>query len=171
MARNAVFDMLRRKRGPAKNQKKGGAKGSVPLLKESIQLGYVSQDLHPRKSILRRERKLRSNRAVKLSKGTWHQMKIRERKRSIAVNYSEVRIFMSEVFAHLRLGERSQDVTLHQERCARRAAWNLAKNIYKHKNAETASFYSPIEARATPAPTSKSPRENSRSIPELQWTC
>ena len=38
---------------PSKKLKKGGAKGSVALLKESVQLGCVSQDSHPRKSILR----------------------------------------------------------------------------------------------------------------------
>ena len=30
-----------------------------------------------------------------------------------------------------RFGERSHEKTLHQERCARKAAWDLAKNIYK----------------------------------------
>ena len=52
--------------------------------------------------------------------------------------------------------ERSQEVTLQQERCVRRAAWDLARKFYKLKNADKATLYSPIEARATPAPTSKS---------------
>ena len=47
----------------------GGAKGSVALLQESTQLGCVSQDSCPRKSILREEGKLGSKRAVKFSKG------------------------------------------------------------------------------------------------------
>ena len=55
--------------------------------------------------------------------------------------------------------ERTPDKTLHQERCARRVAWNLAKNVYKLKNKAKATFYSPIEARAMLAPTSKSPKE------------
>ena len=42
---------------PNKRSKEGGAKGSVALLKESIQLGCVSQDSHPRKSTLRKEGK------------------------------------------------------------------------------------------------------------------
>ena len=36
---------------PSNKSKKGGAKGPVALLKESIQLGCVSQDSYPRKSI------------------------------------------------------------------------------------------------------------------------
>ena len=35
---------------------KGGASGSVALLKESIQMGCVSQDSFPRMSILKKEK-------------------------------------------------------------------------------------------------------------------
>ena len=37
---------------PSKKSKKGGAKGSVALLKESTQLGCVSQDSYPRKHLM-----------------------------------------------------------------------------------------------------------------------
>ena len=47
----------------------------------------------------------------------------------------------------------------HQERRARRVARDLAKHVYKLKNADKATFYSSIEARVMPAPTSKSPEE------------
>ena len=73
---------------PSKKSKKGGAKGSLALLKESIQLGCVSQESHPRKSILRKEGRLGSNHAVKFSLGTWHHIKNRERKGPIARTYS-----------------------------------------------------------------------------------
>ena len=33
------------------------------------------------------------------------------------------------------------------------------ENVYKHKHTDKATFYSPIETRATAAPTSKSPEE------------
>ena len=65
---------------PNQKSKKGGAKGPVAKLKESTQLGCASQDSYPRKSILREERKLGSNHAVKFSQGTWHQIKIWESK-------------------------------------------------------------------------------------------
>ena len=42
-------------------------------------MGCVSQDSYPRKSILRESGKLGTNHAVKLSKGTWHQITIPSR--------------------------------------------------------------------------------------------
>ena len=48
---------------------------------------------------------------------------------------------------------------MHEERCARRVAWNLAKQIYMLKNADNASFHTPVEARVVPASTSKRPDE------------
>ena len=65
---------------PSKKSKKSGRKGSVASLKESLQLGCVSQDSHPSKSIQRKGRKLVSNHTVKFSKGTWHHIQNRERK-------------------------------------------------------------------------------------------
>ena len=58
-----------------------------------------------------------------------------------------------------KFGESSHEETLHQERCARRAAWDLAKYIYKLKDADKATFYTPIEAKVMPALISKSPEE------------
>ena len=142
---------------PSRKSNKSRGKGSVALLKESIQLG-VSQDSHPRKSILRKEGKLGSKHTVKFSKGTWHHIKIRERK-------GPSRGFIHKCEPHERnlcapkFEERSQEETLHQERCARRAAWDLAKSVYKLKNTGKATFYSPVEARAMPARTSKLPED------------
>ena len=48
---------------------------------------------------------------------------------------------------------------MHQEGCARRAAWDSAKNIYKPKNSDKATFCNPIEAKAMRAPTSTRPEE------------
>ena len=49
MATNAISDMMRQKEG---------AKGLVAILKESTQMGCVSQDSHPRKSTPRAKRKI-----------------------------------------------------------------------------------------------------------------
>ena len=73
--RTCFFRHVKAEEKPSKKSKKGGAKGSVALLKESTQLGCVSEDSYPRKSIQRAEGKLGSKHAVKLSKGTWHQKK------------------------------------------------------------------------------------------------
>ena len=108
---------------PSKKSKKGGARGSVALLKESAQFGCVFQDSHLRKSILREERKFGTKRAVKFSKGTWHQIKMRERK-------GPSRGIIQKCEPHEcsrcapNFGERSHEETLHQERCARRVAWD-----------------------------------------------
>ena len=75
---------------PNKKSKKGGANGSVAILKESIQLGSVFQDFYPRKSILRESGKLGSKHTVKFSKGTWHQIKNSGKKGSIARSYPKV---------------------------------------------------------------------------------
>ena len=71
-------------------------------------------------------RKMGSKHAVKFSKGTWHHIDFRERK-------SPSRGVTEKCEPHERnpcasmFEERAQEETLHQERCARRVAWNLAK--------------------------------------------
>ena len=111
------------------------SKGTVAILKESIQLGCVSQDSYLRKSIQRKSGKLGSNHTVKLSKGTWHHIKIRKRK-------GPSRGVIQKCAPHERsacapkFDERSQDETLQQERCARRAAWDLVEIFHKPKNSD-----------------------------------
>ena len=103
---------------PNRRSKKGGAKGPVATLKESIQLGCVSQDSYPRNS-----------------KGTWHQVQIRETKgpsRGIIQKCAP----LERSHCAPKFGEISHEETLHQERCARKAAWDLAKNIYRLKHSD-----------------------------------
>ena len=51
--------------------------------------------------------------------------------------------------------DRSQEETEWQERCAREAAWRLAKNVLKLKEHERATFFSSPEHRCLPASTLK----------------
>ena len=51
---NCHFRHVEAEGKPRKRSKKGGAKGSIATLTESQQLGCVSQDSYPRKSILRK---------------------------------------------------------------------------------------------------------------------
>ena len=67
MAKNADSDML-----TLMAEEKVCGKGSVALLKESMPLGCVSHNSHPRKSILRKEEQWRSNHTVKFSSGNVH---------------------------------------------------------------------------------------------------
>ena len=122
----------------------------------------VSQDSYPRKSILREQGKLGSKHTVKFSKGTCHQTKIRERK-------GPSRGIIQKCAPHARspcapkFRERSHEETLHQERCARKAAWDLARNIYKLKNLDKTTFCTPIE-KGMPAPTSTRPEEREFAV-------
>ena len=99
---------------PSKKSKKGGAQGSVALLKESIQLGCVSQDSYPRKSFLGN---MGSMHAVNFSKGTWHQIKIRERKGPSWGIIQKCAPRQRSPSAP-KFEERSHEQTWHQERCA-----------------------------------------------------
>ena len=55
--------------------------------------------------------------------------------------------------------DRSQEETEWQERCAREAAWKLAKNILKLKEKDKTTFFSPSENRCMPAPSTLKPEE------------
>ena len=103
---------------------------------------------HPRKSILRKEGKLGSNHSR-------NHIKNRDRKGPSRGVFSKSVNLMSGIGAVPDVQEWTQDETLHQERCARRAEWDSAKNVYKLKHTDKATLYFPIEARAMPASTSK----------------
>ena len=116
----------------SKKLKKSGVIGSVALLKESVQFGCPSQDSYPRKSILRKERTLGSNHTVKFSKGTLAPYKnsgIKGPSRGVIQKFEPDECNPCAP----KFEERTQDETLHQGRCARRVAWELAKNVYKLK--------------------------------------
>ena len=147
----------------SKKSKKNDAKGSVALLKDSFQLGCVSQDAHPSKSMLRNGRQLGSNRAVTFSKGTWApDRKFGNERVHREESFKSVNL-MSAVLAP-RFEERSQDETLHMGR---------GDNVYKLKDPDKASFGSPIESTSSRRrPFQNLQRnENSWSIPEHQCTC
>ena len=55
--------------------------------------------------------------------------------------------------------DRSQEETEWLERCAREAAWRLAKNILKLKEIDKTSFFSPSENWCLPAPSTLKPEE------------
>ena len=54
---------------------------------------------------------------------------------------------------------RTQNKILRQERFARKAAWNLGKDVYKLKKKAQDTFYSLAEAWVMSAPSSKKPDE------------
>ena len=119
MARNAFFDMLRQKESLARSQRR-----VVQWISCGIEGVYTifceSQDSYPKKSILREPGMLGSKHTVKFSQGTWHQIKIRERK-------GPSRGIIQKCAPHERspCAPKFED----QERCARKAAYHSAKKF------------------------------------------
>ena len=115
-----------------------------------MQLGCVSQDSYPRKIILRESGKLGWKHTVKFSRGTWHQIKIRERKGPEVLSKS-VRL-LSVVFArrnsrkdHMRGLCTEKDAPAQQ-----RGIWR--KTFTKLKNSDKTMFDVPDEVKATNKP-------------------
>ena len=59
----------------------------------------------------------------------------------------------------MKFEDRSHEETERQQRCARSKAWNLVNNIYKSKEKDKATFYSPAEEWVLPAASTKAPEE------------
>ena len=59
----------------------------------------------------------------------------------------------------MKFEDRSQKETERQQRCARGKAWDLAKHIFKLKDKDKATFYSPSEERVLPAASTDEPEE------------
>ena len=96
-------------------------------LKENIQIGCVSQDNPQKKSILQKDGKLGSNYTVKFSKTAMRTQKFWKERVSQKCEPQE------RVPWAPKDEERTQNETLRQERCAREAAWNLARDVFKVK--------------------------------------
>ena len=129
----------------SRKSKKGGAKGSVAFLKESTQLGCVSQDSHPRKSFLQ-DGKLVPNHTVKFS------TKIRERKVHREASLKSVNVTSAiRALPDLRTGHKTKRCT--KKDAHRRVAWEMYTSS---KIRIKLRFTLPM---ATLAPTSKSPEE------------
>ena len=64
----------------------------------------------------------------------------------------------------MKFENRSQEETERQERCARGDAWRLAKNIYKLRETEKATFYSPTDEWILPAASTIKPEEREFAV-------
>ena len=122
-------DMLRQRK-PTKKSKKGGAKGSGALLKESTHLGCASQDSYPRNFILREEGKLGSNAPSNAPKAPGTNEKLLGKRIHREENLQKCEPHERSPCSQ-KFGERSHEETLQQEGCARRVALDLATIICK----------------------------------------
>ena len=59
----------------------------------------------------------------------------------------------------IKFEDRSHEETERQERCAQSKAWDLAKNVYKHKANDKATFFSPAEMWVLPSASAREPEE------------
>ena len=122
------------------------------------QLGCVFQDLKPPKSFLRKSTDMqRPIQRVKFTKTIAHHTKIRDQNPPLGMicpGDPQQRNTNAPKFE-----DRSQEETEWQERCAREAAWRLAKNIFKLKEKHETAFFSPSENWCLPAPSTLKPEE------------
>ena len=144
--RSGQFD----KRGDQKMERKS----SQRRLSDARQLGCVFQDMTPPKSILRKSTDMpKPIQRVKFKKAIARHTKIRDQNPSLG--------FFCPGSPHERSSnapkfeDRSQEETELQEQGAREAAWKLVKNVFKLKEHERATFFSPSENRCLLAVTLK----------------
>ena len=137
-----------------KGDKKLERKSSQRRLSDARQLGCVFQDMTPPKSILRKSTDMpKPIQRVKFTKAIAGHTKIRDQNPSLG--------YICPGEPHQRspnapkFEERSQEEREWQERCARGGAWRLAKSVFKLKEHERATFFSPSESRCLPASTLK----------------
>ena len=145
---------------PCKDSKKNGDKSAVAMLKITRHLVCVFQDTEPPKSttILRKSSNtLKTIRCVRFTKAVVRHADIRDQNPPLG--------YICPSHPHQRnpnapkFGDRSQEETEWQERCAREAAWKLAKNVFKLKEHQRATFFSPSENWCLPAPPTLEPEE------------
>ena len=145
---------------PGKRLKKNGDKSAVALLKITRQSGCVFQDMEPPKStkILRKfSNILKPILRVRFTKAVLRHANIRDQNPSLGM--------ICPGDPHQRntnapkFEDRSQEETEWQERCAREAAWRLAKKILKLKEKDKTAFFSPSEKWCLPAPSNLIPEE------------
>ena len=144
--KSALMRIARLINSPARGLKRMVTKGAVAILKKTRQLGCVFQDMEPPKSssILRKSSNiLKPIRCVQFTEAVSRHADIRDQNPSLGM------IFPDD--PHQRnpnapkFEDRSQEETERQERCAREAAWRLAKNIQKLKEKHKTTFFSPSE--------------------------
>ena len=143
---------------PSKRSTKNGGKSTVAMLKDTRQLGCIFQVMEPPKSILRKSTNMQKPiQRVKFTKAIARHAKIRDQNPSLGY------ICLGD--PHQRnpnapkFEDRSQEETAWQERCAREAAWKLAKHIQQLKEKDKTAFFSPSKNRCLPAPSTRKPEE------------
>ena len=133
-------------------------------MKSVRQLSCVSQDAEPPESAAisgKGTKVLGPIRRVQSTRGALREATIRENK-GLPFGKIQVKIPHHRSPYAVNFEDRSQEETERQERWALKAAcktWNLARNIYKLKEKDTATFYSPSEEWILRAASTIKPEE------------
>ena len=159
LGKSAHSHIVRLMNSRRKGLKRKKNKSAVAILKkgngqrqfsDARQLGCVFQDMTPLKSILRKSTDMpKPIQRVKFTKAIARHTKIRDQNPSLG--------YICPGEPHERspnapkFEDRSQEETEWQELGAREAAWKLAKNVFKLKEHERATFFSPSKNRCLPA--------------------
>ena len=129
------------------------------------QLGCVSQDSDALVSQRGKQSQgnpmqkvLGSIRKVRFTQSTPRQASIRENQ-GPSLGKIQVKLPHQRSPYAVKFEDRSHEETERQQRCARSKAWNLAKNIYKLKEKDKTTFYSPAGEWVLPAASTKEPEE------------
>ena len=101
-----------------------------------------------------RQKVLGSIRRVRFTQSTLRQAVIRENK-GTSLGKTQVKNLHQRSPYAMKFEDRSHEETERQLRCARSKAWNIAKNIYKIKDKDQVTFYSPAEEWVLPAASTK----------------
>ena len=148
-----------------KKEEKATTKNAVAIVKIVSQMSCVSQDSESLdsqrgKQPLRNpmQKVLGSIRRVRFTQSTLRQASIRE-KNGPSLGKIQVKNPHQRSPHALSFEDWSHEETERQQRCARSKAWNLAKHIYKLKEKDKTTFYSPAEEWVLPAASTKDPEE------------
>ena len=139
---------------PSKKPKKDGDKSAVAMLKDARQLGCAFQDTErPESSSI-----VRTNSTSTIHKSCSASCKHPRRQRSVA-RKKQVEPRQQRSPYALKFGDRPQEETERQERCALGNAWRLAKKILKLKEKDKTTFFSPTNEWSPSAPSVMKPEE------------
>ena len=105
-------------------------------------------------SVKPRQKVLGSIRRLRFTQSTLRQAVIRENE-GTSLGKTQVKNLHQRSPHAMKFEDRSHEETERQQRCARSKAWNLAKNIYKLKEKDQVTFYSPAEEWVLPAASTK----------------
>ena len=145
---------------PCKKSERNGDRSAVAKVKNTRQLGCVFQDMEPPKfsSISRKSSNiLKPIQCVRFTKAVLRHANIPDQNPKLGMICPGDPHQPNPNAA--KFEDRSQEETEGQERCAREAAWRLAKSILKLKEKNKAAFFSPSENWCLPAPSTLKPEE------------